>query len=308
MMTIQIQPEIKSKIVLYTFPPIPKAYSMCPFGLKVESFLRINHIPYDICYTSTFGKNQTIPYLRLFHDDNDNDNDDDNDKQNKNHYLELCDSNEIIEYLLQSTEFETLCQDRLNQAQKAITHAYVRMLEEHTAQIGFYYRYGLHMSEFCKMTELKDRLFMGEERVFQMFQSLQPPKTLEKSTARGFTRYANDDVVWSMSKQDLQALEDLLLDEPHPCYFGGGGEAVSSSSSCHHLASVLDCAVFGHVSQFLYIPISFPQTDYIHQHCPKLMAFMKNFQQTVFPDWDIKCQKQPNEKRRRRRSSTTTIE
>lgn len=280
----------KAKIVLYTFPPVPNSYSISPFAVKTEAFLRTNSIPYETCYTSSFGNNGTIPYLRIFGGDDDGDdsgNDDDDDS-----FEEISDSNEIIARLLADTRFDTQSNDgNLTREQKAIGHACLRMLEEHTTQTGFYFRYSArNMHEFCEATELRERMFsMADETngtgnfIFNMFRKKMPKGWETKSKARGFLRYGSPDVVWAMACEDLQALEDLL--SPHHDYFFGQSHP-----------GTLDCTVFGHLSQFLYIRMDFPQQKYLNsERCPNLLRFMEQFKQTHFPDWDVLCQKRPNE-------------
>lgn len=273
----------KKKIMLYTFPPVPNSNSICPFALKVESFLRINDIPYETCYTSSFGKNGTIPYLRMFETTGDN-----SDSNESLTFEELSDSNESIAFLLNDPDFDTTkCnQNSLTKEQKAIEHACLRMLEEHTAQTGFYFRYALNMPEFCDATELRDRLFNGNENpqgslIFTMFKKGLPNSWMIKAKARGFVRYSSPDVVWKMAGDDLQALEDLLSSKD---YFFGRSHP-----------GIMDCTVFGHLSQLLYIRMDFPQQKYLKENCPGLLRFMEHFKQTHFPDWEERCQKQPNE-------------
>lgn len=272
---------MKKKLVLHTFPPIPKAYSFTPFGLKTESFLRINNIPYEKCYTTKFGKNKTIPYLRIFDGDQDTKSDG---------FEEISDSNQIISRLLEDPGFDTsLCEENMTKEQTAITHACIRMLEEHTAQIGFYYRYNQRMPEFCEATQLRERVFMGDKStvgkmIFRMFRKGMVKGIGKKATMRGFTRYNSPDVVWAMSCEDLQALENLFTSSEDQHYYFGQPHP-----------GVLDCTVFGHLSQFLYIAIDFPQKAYLKENCPGLLRFMDHFKQTHFPDWDTLCEGQPNE-------------
>ena len=278
------------KIVLYTLPPVPNSYSFSPFGLKAESFLRINNLSYEICYTTNFGNNGTIPYVRLF---DCSDSDDCSGDTASAEYEEIPDSNEMIVRLLKDPWFETPCNDGLTKEQAAISHACLRMLEEHTAQIGFYFRYGLHMPEFCAATQLRERLYAGDESrmsdfMFFMFRKFMPKGNMKRAAGRGFLRYGSKEALWSMSFDDLQALENLLQskgsDGDSAVYFFGRTSP-----------SVLDCAAFGHLSQFLYIAIDFPQKKYLTEHCPGLIRFMDNFKETFFPDWELKCQKQPND-------------
>lgn len=271
----------KKKLVLYTFPPVPNSYSITPFGIKVESFLRINKIPYEKCYTSSFGKNKTIPYLRTFYGDQSTDSDD---------FEEVSDSNEIVDHLLKDPNIDTnLCQENLSKEQKAIAHAFIRMLEEHTSQTGFYYRYYLRTPTFCKATQLRERLFMGDKNeigntIFESFQKGIVKGWENKATVRGFMRYSSPDVVWAMACEDLQALEDFFLSTPNENYFFGRSHP-----------GVLDCAVFGHLSQFLYIAMDFPHKTYLKESCPGLLRFMENFKQTYFHDWETLTERQPND-------------
>lgn len=273
------------KLVLHTFPPVPNSYSFSPFGLKVESFLRINKIPYEALYTSSFGKNKTIPYLRIF--------DSDQIKNDSNDFDEVSDSNEIIAFLLSNPEYDTsLCEEEnLSREQKAISHSFLRMLEEHTAQVGFYYRYNLNMPEFCEATQLRERVFMGDESkmgnmIFGFFKKGLAKGWDKKAAARGYKRYSSPDVVWAMSCEDLQALEDLLAStaKDQNYYFFGRAHP-----------GVLDCTAFGHLSQFLYIAMDFPQKNYLQKNCPTLLRFMEHFKETHFPDWETLCQRQPND-------------
>ncbi len=272
----------KKRLVLHTFPPVPNSYSFTPFGLKVESFLRINKIQYEKIYTSSFGKNGTIPYLRISQKDQANTALDDS--------QEVSDSNQIISFLLNDPEFETSqCQENLTKEQMAISHSCLRMLEEHTSQTGFYYRYYICMHEFCEATQLRERAFMGDvsrlgNTIFGFFKKGMVKGWDRKATARGFKRYSSPDVVWAMSCEDLQALEDLLdLNKDKNFFFGRSHPGV------------LDCTVFGHLSQFLYIDMDFPQKIYLKERCPCLINFMENFKQTYFPDWETLCERQPND-------------
>lgn len=142
------------------------------------------------------------------------------------------------------------------------------------------------MSEFCEATELRERMFMGDESrlgnfIFIMFKIMMFIGWMDRAKARGFLRYSSLDAVWAMASEDLKALEDLLSDDNY--FFG----------QLH--PSTLDCTVFGHLSQFLYIRIDLPQQKYIKESCPKLLRFMEQFKQMYFPDWEALCQKQPNE-------------
>ena len=44
------------KVYLHTFPPLPHVYSMSPFSLKVESWLRLHGIDYECVYCMECGR------------------------------------------------------------------------------------------------------------------------------------------------------------------------------------------------------------------------------------------------------------
>lgn len=93
--------------------------------------------------------------MRIFDGDQSTDSDD---------YEEISDSNEITARLLKDNDFDTdACQANLTKQQKAVSLAFVRMLEEHTCQTGFYYRYRLRMPAFCDSTQMRERVFMGDK-------------------------------------------------------------------------------------------------------------------------------------------------
>lgn len=264
-----------------------------------------------------------MPYIRLFDTNTDTDDDDDDDAaadaddNNEKEYEEIPDSNQIIDRILNDPEFDTTkCEEDgtstgttnfTKEQRRAITHCCVRMLEEHTAQIGFYYRYGLNITEFCVATELKDRVFMGDVNqvgafIFKMFQKGLQKRNIEKSEARGLVRYNNNETVWQMSFDDLHALEELLVCNDTTSNSDDDDDQHNSTSNncCSYFfgrsePGVLDCTVFGHLSQFLYIEMEFPQKTYLKEQCPKLVRFMDHFRQTYFKDWGAKCERQPND-------------
>ena len=145
------------------------------------------------------------------------------------------------------------------------------------------------MPEFCEATQLRERAFMGDKNklgntIFGFFKKGMVKGWQKKATARGFIRYSSPDVVWAMAGEDLKSLEDLFVSTPDQKYFFGLSHP-----------GVLDCVVFGHLSQFLYIDMEFPQKIYLKENCPGLLLFMEHFKKTYFPDWESLCERQPND-------------
>lgn len=256
-------PTSSNQIFVFNFPPVPHVYSVCPFAIKLESFLRINKIPHETIYTTKFSSRFSMPYCKFGACPESGE--------------EVSDSNVIIERLRQ--EYEVTDKD-LSPMDRAVTHTIIRMLEEHTAQIGFYYRYGLDMKSFIDQLEISDRF--GQSSAFtDRWLQTQPGITKEKTKKRGLSRH-NDEEIWNFSNDDFQALSDMLGDKN---FFFGEDEP-----------SLADCAVFGHVSQFLWIPMDFPQQKYLKEQCPNLVRFMEDFRTVYWPDWEECCKKKPNQK------------
>ena len=54
---------VPNKVYLHTFPPVPHVYSMSPFSVKVESWLRLHGIDYECVYCMQFGPKGQIPFV-----------------------------------------------------------------------------------------------------------------------------------------------------------------------------------------------------------------------------------------------------
>ena len=144
-MAVKTQNQKSTKVSLFTFPPVPLVYSISPFAVKVESYLRINEIPYEVVYTSKFGPKGKIPYVHIHHSS----------ENGKEAVVEVVpDSNVILSRLEEiispdgKDEVANLCLE-----EKAMAHT--RMLEEHTSQIGFHYRYTLSIKEIFDVLDVK---------------------------------------------------------------------------------------------------------------------------------------------------------
>ena len=84
----------------------------------------------------------------------------------------------------------------------------------------------------------------------------------------------NPDEVMELSFRDLDVLSVMLADKPYLL-----GEVATS----------LDCTVFGHLTQFLFIDINFPQEKYLRENCSNLVNFVERIKLEIWPDWDEMC-------------------
>ena len=54
----------------------------------------------------------------------------------------------------------------------------------------------------------------------------------------------------------------------------------------------IDCTVFGHLAQFLYIPMAFPQKRFMLENYPNLVDYVDRMKSLMWPDWDDMCRKE----------------
>jgi len=252
-----IRVSMSSVVVIHTFRTSPHVCNLSPYALKVETFLRASKIPYKVEYDNKFSAKGQIPWVEVNGE-------------------VVCDSNVIIPRLKEIYKVDIDASS--SSEQRAMTHATVRMLEEHTTQIGFYYRYGLHMKELVEVLEIPNRLFKADEScagscIAFLWGSFQPKFTKNNTKRRGLGRHT-DEELWKFSNDDLKALSDYLGKKP---YFQGG--KISSA----------DCAIFGHMSQLLYIPLDFPQKKYLNEHCPNVVELVNRIKTELWPDWEQLC-------------------
>lgn len=53
--------------------------------------------------------------------------------------------------------------------------------------------------------------------------------------------------------------------------------------------TTIDCTLFGHLAQFIYLPLAFPQKEFINKECPNLAEFVDRMRDTFWPDWKEMC-------------------
>ena len=87
----------------------------------------------------------------------------------------------------------------------------------------------------------------------------------------------------AFSFADLDSISTQLGDKP----FFLGSEPTS-----------IDCTLFGHLAQFLYIPLDFPQKAHMREKCPNLVAYVDRVRERFWPDWEEMCDDKCMEGRR----------
>jgi hypothetical protein len=48
--------------------------------------------------------------------------------------------------------------------------------------------------------------------------------------------------------------------------------------------------LFGHLIQFLYIPMDFPQKEHMAKNCQNILNYVERMREEFWPDWNEECQ------------------
>merc|ERR1711936_1145119 len=237
-------------VYLCQFPLCPSVRSISPFALKLETWLRVKKIKYENIFSMKFHpKTGLIPYIELNGES-------------------FSDSNLIIEKL--KKKFALVPVDPgLTKEQLAMSHAATSMVENFTAQTGFHYRYGYNMQSFVSVLKLGE--YYSNQRAVNFWARFQPFATKLRNHFSGLGREENS-TVWHLASRDLAALSAWLGEKE---YFHGGSTP-----------STIDCVIFGHLAQFLYIDIGFPQRTFLESECRNLVDLVTRMKDKYWADWD----------------------
>ena len=108
------------------------------------------------------------------------------------------------------------------------------------------------------------------------FRHIQPYGIRLKGTLHGIGRHSPEEQL-ELTARDLKSVEYILGDKKFLL-------TTDTPTS-------LDCTVFGHLAQFLYIPMDFPQKQYMLDNCPKLVKYVDVMRDLMWPDWKEMCKK-----------------
>lgn len=210
-------------INLYSYPPMFGLPDNNPFGLKVDTFLRLAKIPYQTEYL--LDANQAprgqLPCIE------------DEGKL-------VSDSSQIIHYL--SEKYKVLIDSQLIEAQKKLQFLITRTLDDHLYWVISYSRWQdeeywpLFKAEFLRLApKISGDLDKAREY------------NINKYYYQGIGRYERRDIYQS-GIDDLETLDSLLGDNP----FLFGGEAHSIDASC-----------YGFLAPIVYFNIESPLKNFI---------------------------------------------
>lgn len=177
--------EAPPMVKLFQFPCGKEIPSTSPFCLKVETFLRINGIPYKSIPGYKMGKKGKLPWIEYNGE-------------------RIVDSKFIIKYL--SDKFEADLDTELSEEQVAIGRAVTSMLEENTYWALIYNRYVDNFPEFKKF------MAQGGGIGFNVSQKMFQRKMRSNLEGHGMGRHLKSEV-YQIAEDDLSALSKILGDK-----------------------------------------------------------------------------------------------
>ena len=239
-----VNPTNRSSIKLFVFPRMFEIPNLSPFCCKLETWLRIAQIQYEVVPTSDprSAPRKKLPYI----EDGD---------------VRLPDSSAIIEHLSRTRAVEL--DARLGPAQRAIALLVKRTLEEHYSFVLAYTH--LVREEGLKHTGAR----------FTALPSLVRPLVAHAVRSnvkkllwyQGLLRYAHDEVV-ATAIEDWRAVLAVMSDGSF--FFG------------EH-ATTIDATVFGVLAPTLLTPIDTPIRSFLRSE-PKAIAYAERMRGQFFPE------------------------
>lgn len=233
-------------IRLHQFPPAMGLPNASPFCLKLETWLRITGLDFESCYEMNPGSapNAKFPWI------------DDRGER-------IADSARIIEHLTQSQGVRI--DDWLSPGQEGLAQAYGCMLEEHLYWCLFYFRW---VDERYWPTTRQEFFASLPPGVRSVVPVIVRRNSVRQVRAQGMGRHAGD-VVAAFGKRDLDALSQLLSDQPYML-----GDRICS----------LDATAFGFLANILYPHMPIPLQAHL-QTLANLVDYCDRIREAYYPDW-----------------------
>ncbi|KAJ1372154.1 hypothetical protein KIN20_034233 [Parelaphostrongylus tenuis] len=233
-------------VYLYQFPRSKTIPNMSPFCLKVETFLKVNKIPYEVC-PLLMGRSRygLLPFVEL------------NGEQ-------IADSQIIVDRLTKYFNVKPLSSSK----NEAIARVIERTADIHTFLVAYKF----------KVVENTDDIFLATLRDLGCPGVLLPIVTpviaflMKRKAANRIAAAVGEldrEEFKEMLKKDYDAYRDLLGSQKFLF-----GDEISSA----------DCTLFGQLATLLYIPMSSYAKDILKEKYPTLVEYCDRIRDNVYGD------------------------
>uniref|UniRef100_A0A1I7YZT9 Failed axon connections homolog n=1 Tax=Steinernema glaseri TaxID=37863 RepID=A0A1I7YZT9_9BILA len=240
----------KGIVYLYQFPRSSAVPSLSPFCLKLETWLRMADVPYENINApfNVRSREGTLPFVEY-------------------DGIEYPDSGFAISSLAALLSKDTL-ESHLNDEQRSISRAFENLAE---SSLCLSYNQTGRIPNVAKMFALLPPSFsIFGPLVSWIAQRSFVSKILLASESCGIGKHSYEDII-RIGKDDLRAIS-VYLGSKH--YFTG------------FKPTRIDAALFGMLSQIIYMPFDTAHKTYIHEHCPNLIDFCERIKGRYWPDWE----------------------
>jgi len=237
-------------VYLYMFPRrwTRQMLNLSPFAIKLESWLRMRSIPYQVVETNKFSKHtKQIPYIKY-------------------NGQEVSDTYFIIPFL--EDKFSLSRDEGLTKQQQGASRATIRMVDDCTSIINFVFRYKYLSKDFV----LKYFRIYGINNFLLLkllYKYAMPAMISVRAKASSVGRHEEADVS-VLAEDDFRAISNYLGDNE---FFNGSSPGL------------VDCTLFGHLSQIVYLDLAFPFKDVLNDECTNIVPYLDRFRDRIWPDW-----------------------
>ena len=232
-------------IDLYQFTPAFGHANISPACMKVEAFLRLSQLPFQIIDENNprKGPKGKLPFIR-------------------DNGLLIGDSELIMEYL--ESKYQFSMDGHLDRMTRAHNNTYSRMLDEHLYWAVVYSRWG----DESNWSALKKELFGAITPPLNSIVAAMARRNIQKQLhAQGMGRH-NRDEIYDMANKALQQLSTYLDSKQ---WFGGS------------YVSKLDITAVAYLSNIILSELPSPMAGCIREH-ENLLEYTERAYPILFPD------------------------
>mmetsp|Transcript_23775 Transcript_23775/g.40920 ORF Transcript_23775/g.40920 Transcript_23775/m.40920 type:complete len:311 (+) Transcript_23775:64-996(+) len=238
-------------VLLLQSRPMPYVTSSSPFTLKMETYLRMAGIPYEVDKSPELqimakSPTQKIPCIVY-------------------HGQVIPDSSRIIDFL--RAEFGVFLDADLTAEEQAITTLVQRTLEGSLYFVALYYRW-IEDAGFAYVLKnyLTDMPGLVKRFLFMHIRKA----VSAQAFAQGISRYPPEYVA-TISERDVAAVAQMYGNDPNKVFFFG-----------HDKPTSIDATVFGFVAGIVFIEFDNPTRQHFLHH-PNLVRYAKRLMERYYP-------------------------
>ena len=231
-------------IKLYQLAPAWDVQNLSPFCLKVETYLRMAGLPYEVAHAiPPQAPKRQLPFI-------------------EDSGTRIADSQFIVEYLKQT--YGDTVDGHLSAGERAVSNAMQRLIENHLSWAFVFARFGKRDANWVENKRaLFGRLPPG---VRNLIAPLARRGMLRELRGHGMGRHTEAEI-YQLGQRDLGSLRDFLAEKP---WFMG------------ERPTTLDASAFGLLANILWVPIESPLKEGL-KTLPTLTSFCDRVRERYFP-------------------------